>query len=143
MDQEVFDEIQQRCERVKSRRNPLLERFRDELVSTFDENGLADSLEVFATRCDRVRALFLAGDPIDDLPDSARLAEATVSLYRALSSDRAKVTEIETALLFMAQFSRYKALGIIARLSGRIKSATRYEDSAEACYNRLGRDWRW
>lgn len=120
-----------------------MQKLKEELFKTFDENGSAEALEKFATRCDRVRALFLAGDPIDDLPESATLARLTIEYYLGVKSDRARVAEVETALLFLAQFARYKALGIIARLSGRITSALRYESSAEACYRRLAPEWKW
>lgn len=140
---DVYESIHHHCNQAVRRGQTVQQQFKEELFRTFDENGLAESLETFATRCDRVRALFLAGDPIDDLPESATLARLTIDYYLGVKSDRARVAEVETALLFLAQFARYKALGIIARLSGRITSALRYENSAEACYRRLAPEWQW
>lgn len=140
---DVYESIHHHCNQAVRRGQTVQQQFKEELFKTFDENGLAESLETFATRCDRVRALFLAGDPIDDLPESATLARLTIEYYLGVKWDRAQVAGVETALLFLAQFARYKALGIIARLSGRITSALRYESSAEACYRRLAPEWKW
>ena len=139
----VYEEIAFRCERVKQRSKTNMQKLKEELFKTFDEQGSAESLEKFATRCDRVRALFVGGDPIDDLEDSAALSEATTALYVELKEDRRKVWEVELALNYLVQFARHTALARHARLAGRIGSAVRYETTAEVYYTRLPREWRW
>jgi hypothetical protein len=142
---DVIETIHKHCERAISlRKHPPIEtRFRDELLVTFDENGTADELEAFGKRCERVRALFVAGDPIDDLPDAGKLANLTTDLYREISTDKPKVLAVDTAIRLTSQFSLYKALATTARLRGNIRSAQIYERHADNCYSRLPQEWRW
>lgn len=141
----VYEEIVARCERVKQRTIQMStqQKFRTELFKTFDEMGSAESLEKFANRCDRVRALFVGGDPIDDLEDSATLAELATELYVELKEDCRKVLGVEFAIFCVTQFARYKALGKIARINGRVNSALRYENAVESYYGRLSSEWKW
>lgn len=139
----VYEEIAFRCERVKKRSKTNMQKLKEELFKTFDENGSAESLEKFANRCDRVRALFVGGDPIDDLEDSAALSEATTELYVELKEDCRKVLGVEFAIFCVTQVARYTALGKIARSNGRVNSALRYENAAESYYGRLSSEWKW
>ncbi|MGP1681648.1 MAG: hypothetical protein ACTS8S_04900 [Giesbergeria sp.] len=142
---DVIETIQRHCDRAIVRRthDPIKVRFRNELLVTFDENGTADELEAFGKRCERVRALFVAGDPIDDLPDAGKLANLTTDFYREISANKPQVLAVDTAIRLISQFALYKALATTARLRGNIRSAQVYERHADTCYSRLPQDWRW
>lgn len=109
----------------------------------FDENA-TDPQDVLRAgeRFGRIRANFLAGDPLRE--DEHETQERVAEFYkRARVSSAELLREVDRGLSLMGEFCAYKSRAMQRRLDGKIESATRLEANAERAYNQLPEAFKW
>lgn len=122
---------------------PEYKAFIEACFKGFDENAVnPDAVLIAAERFERIRAFFLAGEPLPE--DEHELQAAVAEFYRYASQRSASILrEVDRSLALLNEFCLDKCRAMRARLRGNILLATRLEAQAEKSYNQLPKAWKW
>lgn len=108
----------------------------------FDEDASAEELKAHAKRFQRIRACFLAGDPL--LDSEAELQKTVLAYYKeARTKNDSLIREVDRGLSLLVEFCRAKQRATYFRLKGHIVRAKLLEDVAESRYQQLPDGFRW
>lgn len=122
---------------------PEYKAFIEACMAGFDENAVnPDDVLKAAERFGRIRACFLAGEP---LPEDEHELQAVVAEFHKYASQQSSslLREADRSLALLSEFCGFKSRAMRKRLSGKIAVATRIEAQAERTYNQLPKAWRW